>query len=45
MDLEETQTYIYFQKATSVLRYYKGDFKAALLHLFPNIGLDPSKFT
>eukprot|EP00026_Physarum_polycephalum_P002130 Phypoly_transcript_02134.p1 GENE.Phypoly_transcript_02134~~Phypoly_transcript_02134.p1 ORF type:complete len:738 (+),score=96.58 Phypoly_transcript_02134:691-2904(+) len=32
------------EKATSVLHYYHGNFKTALIHLFPNIGLDPSKF-
>jgi len=28
----------------SVLHFYQGDFKLALLHLFPDIGLDKTKF-
>eukprot|EP00026_Physarum_polycephalum_P003577 Phypoly_transcript_03590.p1 GENE.Phypoly_transcript_03590~~Phypoly_transcript_03590.p1 ORF type:complete len:736 (+),score=72.25 Phypoly_transcript_03590:158-2365(+) len=32
------------KSASSVLRYYNGNFKKALLSLFPDLGLDTSKF-
>lgn len=34
-----------YQRADSIMNYYKGGFSKALLDVFPEIGLDRSKFT